>query len=213
VAHLRQIVTKKLSESNGSTYQNSSYINLLRVAQFAQIHWLTLVQNWWLTLVQIIQSKNKDKFVVNRVPYSEEYIKKTFKNPDNDLRGPYQTGPLARPDNSNNKAYELTMPNGRKITAKWSCSQETFNRYVSENLLVIPRDGEGMPRIKMFLKDYEGTIPNTWFEDVGTNDDSSKEIENLFGSNKEFAYAKPEKLIKYIFSIGSKEGDNVLDSF
>jgi adenine-specific DNA-methyltransferase len=161
----------------------------------------------------LVYAKNKDKFIVNRVPYSEEYIKKTFKNPDNDLRGPYQTGPLARPDNSNNKAYELTMPNGRKITAKWSCSQDTFNRYVAENLLVIPRDGEGMPRIKMFLKDYEGTIPNTWFEDVGTNDDSSKEIENLFGSNKEFAYAKPEKLIKYIFSIGSKEGDNVLDSF
>ena len=161
----------------------------------------------------LVYAKNKDKFIVNKVPYTEEYIKKTFKNPDNDPRGPYQTGPLARPDNSSNKAYELSMPNGRKITAKWSCSQETFNRYVSEKLLVIPKDGEGMPRIKMFLKDYEGTIPNTWFEDVGTNDDSSKEIEALFGSNKEFAYAKPEKLIKYILSIGSKEGELVLDSF
>jgi DNA-binding HxlR family transcriptional regulator len=27
------------------------------VAHFAQIHWLTLVQNWWLTLLQIIQSR------------------------------------------------------------------------------------------------------------------------------------------------------------
>lgn len=45
---------QKLRESNGSICPNPSHINLLRVAQFAQIHWLTLVQNWWLTLVQII---------------------------------------------------------------------------------------------------------------------------------------------------------------
>lgn len=161
----------------------------------------------------LVFAKNKTNFKVNRVPYTEEYIKKTFKNPDNDSRGPYQTGPLARPDNSSNKEYELEMPNGRKITAKWSCSQETFDRYVNENLLVIPRGGQGMPRIKMFLKDYEGTIPNSWFDNVGTNDDSSKEIATLFGSNKAFAYAKPEQLIQYVFNIASNPGDLVLDSF
>lgn len=161
----------------------------------------------------LVYSRNKSLFTVNKVAYSESYIKKTFKNPDNDPRGPYQTGPLARPDNSSNREYELIMPNGRKITAKWSCSQETFNKYVEENILVLPRKGQGMPRIKMFQKDYEGSIPNTWFEDVGTNDDSSNEIANLFGTNKAFTYAKPEKLIKYIFEIGSKQNDIVLDSF
>lgn len=161
----------------------------------------------------LVYAKNKISFTVNKVAYSEDYIKKTFKNPDNDPRGPYQTGPLARPDNSSNREYELIMPNGRKITAKWSCSQETFNKYVEENILVLPRGGEGMPRIKMFQKDYEGTIPNTWFEDVGTNDDSSNEIANLFGSNKAFTYAKPEKLIKYILEIGSNQNDLIFDSF
>lgn len=161
----------------------------------------------------LVYAKNKSKFTVNRIPYSNEYINKTFKNPDNDLRGPYQTGPLARPDNSSNKAYELVMPNGRKITAKWSCSQETFDRYVQENLLVIPRDGEGMPRVKMFLKDYEGTIPNSWLDDTGTNDDSSREIATLFGSNKEFVYAKPEALIQRVLQIATTENDLVLDSF
>lgn len=161
----------------------------------------------------LVYSKNKDLFIVNRVPYSDSFIKKTFKNPDNDSRGPYQTGPLARPDNSSNKEYELTMPNGRKIVAKWSCSQETFDRYVRDGILVLPKGGEGMPRIKMFLKDYVGAIPNSWFEDVGTNDDSAKEIEILFGSTKEFSYAKPEKLISYILTIASKEKDFVLDSF
>lgn len=161
----------------------------------------------------LVYAKEKSKFEVNRIPYSKEYIQKTFKNPDNDPRGPYQTGPLARPDNSSNRAYELTMPNGRKITAKWSCSQETFDKYVEENILVVPKDGQGMPRVKMFLKDYVGTIPNSWLDDTGTNDDSSREIAALFGSNKEFTYAKPEALIQYILQVASKPNDLILDSF
>jgi adenine-specific DNA-methyltransferase len=161
----------------------------------------------------LVYAKEKSKFEVNRIPYTKEYIQKTFKNPDNDPRGPYQTGPLARPDNSSNRAYELTMPNGRKITAKWSCSQETFDKYVKENILVLPKDGQGMPRVKMFLKDYVGTIPNSWLDDTGTNDDSSREIASLFGSNKEFTYAKPEALIQYILQVASKPHDLVLDSF
>jgi len=56
-------------------------------------------------------AKNKSNLVVNKIPYSEEFIKKTFSNPDNDERGVYQTGPLARPANSTNKEYTLKMPN------------------------------------------------------------------------------------------------------
>ena len=161
----------------------------------------------------ICVAKNKNKLVVNKIPYSEEFIKKTFSNPDNDERGVYQTGPLARPANSSNKEYALTMPNGREITAKWSCSQETFDRYVKENRLVIPRDGEGMPRIKIFLSELEGQIPNTWLDNIATNDEASKEIENFFGTNAAFSFAKPSKLIKHIAQIGSNKEDIILDFF
>ena len=161
----------------------------------------------------ICVAKNKNKLVVNKIPYSEEFIKKTFSNPDNDKRGVYQTGPLARPANSSNKEYALKMPNGREITAKWSCSQETFNRYVKENRLVIPRDGEGMPRIKIFLSELEGQIPNTWLDNIATNDEASKEIENFFGTNAAFSFAKPSKLIKHIAQIGSNKEDIILDFF
>ncbi len=161
----------------------------------------------------ICVAKNKNKLVVNKIPYSEEFIKKTFSNPDNDKRGVYQTGPLARPANSSNKEYALKMPNGREITAKWSCSQETFDRYVKENRLVIPRDGEGMPRIKIFLSELEGQIPNTWLDNIATNDEASKEIENFFGTNAAFSFAKPSKLIKHIAQIGSNKEDIILDFF
>lgn len=160
-------------------------------------------------------SKNIEEAQINRIPYSESFIKKTFKNPDNDPNGPYQTGPLARPANSSNKEYELTMPNGRKITAKWSCSQETFDKYISEGRLVIPRDGEGMPRIKNYLSELPGQIPNSWLDNIATNDEASKEIEDLMGSNAFFSYPKPTKLIKYLLMMGTSKSENdlVLDFF
>lgn len=161
----------------------------------------------------ICVAKNKSNLNINKVPYSEDFIKKAFSNPDNDERGLYQTGPLARPANSSNKEYVLKMPNGREIKAKWSCSQETFDRYVKENRLVIPRGGEGMPRIKIFLSELEGQIPNTWLDNIATNDEASKEIEKFFGTNAAFSFAKPTKLIKHLIQIGSDKNDIVLDFF
>lgn len=75
------------------------------------------------------------------------------------------------------------MPNGRDITAKWSCSQDTFNRYVEEGRLYIPKEGQGMPRIKIYLSELPGMIPNTWLDDIASNDDASRMIESLFGTN------------------------------
>lgn len=131
----------------------------------------------------LVYAKDIDKAQINKVPYTEEYINKAFCNKDNDPKGVYQTGPLARPANSSNREYTLTMPNGRDITAKWSCSQDTFNRYVEEGRLYIPKDGQGMPRIKIYLSELPGMIPNTWLDNIASNDDASRMIESLFGTN------------------------------
>jgi adenine-specific DNA-methyltransferase len=161
----------------------------------------------------LIYSKNFQKLNLNRIPFSEEFIKKSFSNPDKDNRGLYQTGPLARPANSSNKEYELTMPNGRKITAKWSCSQSTFDELVKDNRLVIPRDGEGMPRKKIFLSELEGLLPNTWLDNIATNDDGAREIAEIFGSNAFFSYPKPTKLIGFLADFGLDKDGIILDFF
>lgn len=161
----------------------------------------------------LIYSKSINSLKLNRVPFSEEFIKKSFGNADNDARGLYQTGPLARPANSSNKEYELEMPNGRKIKAKWSCSQSTFDELVNDSRLVIPRGGEGMPRKKIFLSELEGLLPNTWLDSIASNDDAAKEIEALFGSNAYFSYPKPTKLMEFLINFGSSSNDIVLDFF
>lgn len=161
----------------------------------------------------LIYAKSIDKLNFYRIPFSDEFIKKSFSNPDNDKRGLYQTGPLARPANSSNKEYELVMPNSRKITAKWSCSQSTFDELVKDNRLVIPRDGEGMPRKKIFLSELEGLLPNTWLDNIATNDEGAKEISELFGSNAYFSYPKPIGLLIRLLNMGVKKSDIILDFY
>lgn len=161
----------------------------------------------------IVYAKNKAALTINKLPYTKEFINQNFSNPDNDPRGVYQTGPLARPESSTNPEWELTLPNGRKITARWSCSPETYEKYISENRLVVPRNGEGMPRIKIFLSELEGQLPNTWLDDVASNDEASTEIENLFGSISIFTSPKPTGLIKRLAQLGTNKKDIILDFF
>lgn len=161
----------------------------------------------------LMYARNIKKLSINRLPLREEYVSDMYKNPDNDPRGPWRTKPLASPDNSTNKEYELTMPNGRKISAKWRVKKETFEMLVKENMLVIPREGEGMPNIKIFLNENEGQIPNTWIDNSATNEAASKEIELLFGTNAIFNSPKPTELIKLLLTIGSDKDSIILDSF
>ncbi len=161
----------------------------------------------------LVYAKNIDALILNRQKYSKEYIDKTFSNPDNDPKGVYQTGPLARPANSSNREYPLTMPNGRVITAKWSCSEETFSQYVKENRLYIPRGGEGMPRIKIYLSELPGMIPNTWLDGIASNDDAARLITDIFGNITAFSYSKPTELLQHLVFIGSSKKSIVLDFF
>jgi len=161
----------------------------------------------------IVYAKSKEGLKINKLPYTKEFIIQNFSNPDNDTRGVYQTGPLARPESSSNPEWELTLPSGRKITARWSCSPETYEKYVTENRLVVPRNGEGMPRIKIFLSETEGQLSNTWLDDVASNDEASAEIENLFGSLSIFTSPKPTGLIKRIAQLGMNKNDIILDFF
>ena len=80
------------------------------------------------------------------------------------------------------------------------------------NRLIFPRGGDGKPRDKLFLADKikEGVVANTWWDNVGSNQEASKEVEFLLG-NEAFAFPKAEMLMKKIISLGSNERDIILD--
>lgn len=161
----------------------------------------------------ITYAKDISHLNFNRLPYSTEYIKKAFSNPDDDPKGLYQTGPLARPANSSNREYVLKMPNGRQIKAKWSCSQSTFDKYIEENRLFIPKEGNGMPRIKIYLSELPGMLSNTWIDNLASTDDAARMIANIMGSMAFFEYSKPVELLSFFMNIGTDRSALILDFF
>ena len=70
-----------------------------------------------------------------------------------------------------------------------------------------------MPRIKIYLSELLGQIPNSWLDDITSNDEASNEIENLFGTNAFFSFPKPTGLIKYLQLIGCNKDALILDFF
>ena len=77
------------------------------------------------------------------------------------------------------------------------------------------KNGQGGIRRKTYLSDVGGVPPtNLWeYKDVGHTDEAKKEILALFKGKAPFDTPKPERLIKRVLEIATKEGDLVLDSF
>lgn len=137
---------------------------------------------------------------------------KDFKNPDNDYRGPYVTMPCT---NKGGSKYEVITPTGITINEEWRFKKETYNKLLSENKLVFPRDGDGKPRYKLFLNEKRemGVIANTWWDDVSSNQEATKEIKDLFNDEIVFDTPKPTEFLEKILQLGTKKDDLVLDFF
>ncbi|KTT72106.1 site-specific DNA-methyltransferase [Sphingomonas sanguinis] len=142
-----------------------------------------------------------------------------FSNPDADPRGPWRSIPFSAQGYRPNQMYVILGPNGEQHEPPrgrcWGATEEVFRRYKAEDRVYFPRDGAGRPRIKQFAGEEAGLVPmSLWLaEDVGTNEESKREILSLFDDQTPFGTPKPERLIQRILHIASNPGDLVLDSF
>lgn len=170
----------------------------------------------------LVYAKDKDLFkqVRNRLPLSEEQ-RKSYKNPDNDPRGPWtSTDCTAQAGHGTaDQFYTLTTPAGRVIELPkslcWRFTKERMEEEIAAGRIWLGKDGTGVPRKKTYLKDSTGVVPWTlWMnKEVGHNQEAKKENNALFGSSNAFDTPKPERLIERIIHIASNPGDLVLDSF
>ena len=170
----------------------------------------------------LVYAKDKDLFkqVRNRLPLSEEQ-RRSYKNPDNDPRGPWtSTDCTAQAGHGTaDQFYTLTTPVGRVIELPkslcWRFTKERMEEEIAAGRIWLGKDGTGVPRKKTYLKDSTGVVPWTlWMnKEVGHNQEAKKENNALFGSSNAFDTPKPERLIQRIIHIASNPGDLVLDSF
>lgn len=167
----------------------------------------------------LVYAKNfSDGYSLNKLPRTEEQ-NKDYKNPDNDPRGPWKAGnPSVGPAVERN-IYEIVSPSGRvQLPPKgrsWLYSKERFEELLADNRIWFGPDGNNIWAPKMFLSEVrDGVVAQTlWtYKEVGHNQDAKKEIKALEFETI-FATPKPERLIERVLTLGSNEGDIVLDSF
>ena len=88
-------------------------------------------------------------------------------------------------------------------------------RLGAERRMWFGKDGGGRPRVKNYFSENEGISSWSWWgnEDAGHNQESKKEINELFGADNAFDTPKPERLLQRILAIATNPNDLVLDSF
>ena len=175
-------------------------------------------------------AKDKSIWHPNLLPRSIQTDER-YKNPDNDLRGPWTSGDLTISLTGGQRGaqfaktgvcenlYEITTPSGRKVLPAdgrcWIVSQKRCKELIKDNRLWFGQDGSNVPRIKRFLSEVQqGIVATTWWDriEVGDNQEAKREVK-AFNSDDVFATPKPERLIERILTLATNPGDLVLDSF
>lgn len=70
-----------------------------------------------------------------------------------------------------------------------------------------------MPRIKIYLSELPGMIPNTWLDSSGTTDDANRTIQKLFDGAALFDYSKPKEFVEHLLRLGTSPDSLILDFF
>ena len=163
-------------------------------------------------------AKNKITWRPNLLPRSD-LMNSRYKNPDNDIRGPWTSGDVSVKTYSASCDYPITTPSGRVVNPPrgycWRFSREKFQEMVADNRIWFGENGNSVPRVKRFLSDVKDGITalTIWtYQEVGHNQDAKKEVKS-FNDKDVFATPKPERLIERVLTLGSNPGDLVLDSF
>ena len=176
--------------------------------KYLSIYWFILISKNGSLLKQV-----KSFF---GVPLSEKR-KKEYRNPDNDPRGPWESKPWKAGSGQSGTRYKIISPTGKVFEEEWLGTEETFKKYLEQGIIYFPKGGDGLPRKKYYLYERlkEGQpAHNFWgHEEFGSNQEATKELEDLFGMTKVYSNPKPSRLISAISKISTLSDGILLDFF
>ena len=168
--------------------------------------------------ILVYAKDNSINFELNKLPRTEA-ANKRYKNPDNDPRGVWKTGDMSVGPRIESNVYKVITPSGREVYPpegrSWVFNEDRFKEMLVDNRIWFGRDGNNVPSVKRFLSETkQGIVALTmWFrEEVGDSQEGKREVKAI-NSDSVFSTPKQERLIERILSLGSKEGDLILDSF
>ena len=156
---------------------------------------------------------------VSLLPLSDK-DKENYKNPDNDVRGPWVSSDFTAQGYRPNQMYKITTPGGAEYYPPagtcWKNVEEVYLQQAAEGRFWDGTDGKGLPRRKTYLAEKQGRNMWTWWpnSEVGHTQEATKEIKSLFADTPNiFDFPKPTRLLKRMVSIASKNDDIILDFF
>jgi adenine-specific DNA-methyltransferase len=171
----------------------------------------------------LVYAKDPELFRDRRNPIAAgPAVLERYKNPDNDPRGPWQSVSVnvQAGHGTPSQFYDFVAPNGRTHQPPkgrcWAYTKERMQQLQADGQLWFGRDGNGVPRLKRFLKDVrlELTPETLWPATVtGTTRQAKRHILSLLPRHAVFDTPKPEPLIGRIIEIASDPGDLVLDAY
>src|SRR5699024_8643796 len=159
--------------------------------------------------ILVSEHNNNSVTELKRIPRKDSMVA-AYKNPENDLRGPYKADSFSVGSAVERNIYEIPAPSGRVVLPpsgrSWLFSKERYPELLKDNRVYFGKDGNSMPDYKRFLSEVrDGVVAQTlWtYQEVGHNQDAKKEIKNLFNGTSAFGTPKPEKFIQRIITLGS----------
>lgn len=168
----------------------------------------------------VCYAKSKKNWARNLLPRTEK-MDSRYKNPDNDLRGPWTSSDLTAKRITEKDIYPVKSPSGKIFMPtkgrSWTVSQSKMNELISDNRIWFGTKGSNMPRRKKFLYEVQsGFVPLTiWLHsEVGHNQQARQDLKNIFpNENTPFETPKPKSLIKRILQLATDNNSIVMDSF
>ena len=183
--------------------------------------------------------QNKDNRTINGISVDHEYVlvyskhagmrvfrgadrdENSYKNPDNDPKGPWASANMvglataaARP----NLHYDLIDPatgiNYGCPDKGWRYDRAGMQRLIDAGLILWPDNPNGRPRRKKYLSELSGDLagyPSIIGQDLYTRNGSA-EIKDLFDATV-FDFPKPSELIREMVEQTTSDSDIVLDFF
>lgn len=146
-----------------------------------------------------------------------------YSNPDGDIRGEWMSDNmigLATKDQRPNLHYDLTDPNTGIVYAcpstGWRYEPKRMQQLIENDEVIFPKNPEGRPRRKKFLKDLNDTYTGfSTILDSVYNTQATREVKELFDGIEVFDFPKPVDLIEKLMEqvVGDDPEAFVIDFF
>jgi DNA modification methylase len=134
-----------------------------------------------------------------------EYIDSHYSHIEEGTGRRYTLGSLLNPSkNRPNLTYEFPPDSG--MVRVWRWNRERMMRAWEEGLVIIPKQGGGVARVKRYLDEMQGTpVTSVWADISPLNSQAQERLG--------YPTQKPLTLLERIIQASSNEGDVVLDPF